>query len=130
MMSNDKLDGPGSETFILLNGLTVADDNVLGDYKAWVTNGQDGSEWLLTARSGGELLWVVGGVVRSDLDDSDTPRYTATVTEYAESDCSIDLYGEAHGRSPEEIVPFACLFLVYCPCRACRRICLQPPSKM
>lgn len=90
MMSNDQLSGPGSETFILLNGLSVADDNVLGDYEAFVTNGGEATEWLLTASLGGVVVWAQTGVAT---DDSDPTRYTVTVTEYTESDCSIDTYG-------------------------------------
>lgn len=99
MLSNDRLDGPGSDTFILLNGLSVTDDDVLGDYEAWVTKFNTGvsAEWLMTAHSGGELIWAVTGVVDSGPFNGEV--YTATLTEYTESDCSIDTYGEALGRA-------------------------------
>lgn len=92
MVSDDNTDGPGSETFILLNGLSVDDDMVLGDYKAYVTNGEEGVQWILTARLGGELLWVEYGEVTPNYESD---KFTATVTEYSESDCNIDAYGEA-----------------------------------
>lgn len=113
MMTNDMLYGPGSKIFILLNRLSVTNDDVLGDYEAWVTSGVDGTEWLLTARSGGELIWASGGVVT---DNSESTRYTATVTEYTESDCRIYTYGEAHGRS-SSIAPFPDVCMLALPSR-------------
>lgn len=97
MVSDDNTDGHGSETFVLLNGLSVDDDDVLGDYQAYVTNGEEGVQWILTARSGGELLWVEYGEV-TDAYESD--KFTATVTEYAESDCDTEAYGETHPSFP------------------------------
>ena len=84
-------DNPGSETYLSLNGLTVADDAVLGDYEIWA-EGDGGTSWTITARSGGELLWVAGGVFSEFQEE--TERLTATVFSYAESDCTIDAYGE------------------------------------
>ena len=52
-----------------------------------------GSRGHITARSGGELLWTAGGVFGED--DYSTDRYTATVTSYADSDCTVDAYGES-----------------------------------
>lgn len=91
MVRDDDLDGPGSETFILLNGLSVENDEVLGEYTAWVSNCEEGVRWVLTARSGSELLWAREGEVTSAYDSD---KYTATVIEYAESNCNIDAYGE------------------------------------
>jgi len=93
MASLDDVRGPGTETFTLLNGLSVANDNVLGDYTAWVSlgNGDDGTEYLVTARSGGKLMWAVAGMAVDNTDEN--ARYTAIVSEYTESDCSIDAYG-------------------------------------
>lgn len=88
----DNYDDPGAETYILLNGLSVDTDAVLGDYTVWGRYAQEDAMYTITARSGGELLWVVGGTVGKD---GETPRFTATVTEYAESDCNIPAYGEA-----------------------------------
>lgn len=82
---------PGSETYLTLNGLSVADDAVLGDYEIWGT-ARWGTKWTLTARSGGELLWIAGGVFSEFQEE--TKRFIATVTSYAESDCKIDAYGK------------------------------------
>lgn len=106
MGSDDDLDGPGSETFILLNGLSNENDEVLGDYTAWVSNGEEGVRWVLTARSGGELLWEREGEVTSAYDSD---KYTATVTDYAESNCDIDAYGEeAHSSDSWLVAPALC----------------------
>ena len=43
-----------------MNGLDVTEDPVLGDYTVRVQDGEEGQEYLLTARAGGELLWAVG----------------------------------------------------------------------
>ena len=80
-------------TYTLMNGLDVTEDPVLGDYTFWVKGGEEGEEYLLTARASGELLWAVEGVVGSDPWDDDQPTYTATITEYEESDCKSDTYG-------------------------------------
>ena len=84
-------DNPGSESYLSLNGLTVEDDAVLGDYDIWA-EGAGGTSWTITARSGGEVLWVSGGVFSEF--QRETERFTATVSAYAESDCTIDAYGE------------------------------------
>lgn len=84
---------PGSETYLLLNGLSVGDDAVLGDYEVWADKGREGAKWTMTARSGGELLWITGGEFSEFQEETD--RFTATVTAYAESDCTIDAYGES-----------------------------------
>ena len=88
-------DDPGMKyhTYTLMNGLDVAEDPVLGGYTVWVRGGEEGEEYLLTARAGGELLWAVGGVVGFDPWDDDQPTYTATITEYEESDCKSETYG-------------------------------------
>ena len=83
---------PGSESYLTLNGLNVADDAVLGDYVIWGT-ADGGTKWTITARSGGELLWIAGGVFSEFQEETET--FTATVTSYAESDCTIDAYGES-----------------------------------
>lgn len=79
------------ETYVLFNGLSVDTDPILGDYIVWIEGGTANGDYTMTARSNGELLWVEEGVLNSD---GETPRYTATVTEYTESDCSIDVYGK------------------------------------
>lgn len=121
MVSNDKRNGPGSETFILLNGLSVTEDEVLGDYEAWVTNGEEGTEWLLTALSGGELMWSREGVVTDESDDAGTTRYTATVTEYTESDCTIEAYGKERRCSNTVTMALVPVIRGF-PLRACTRI--------
>lgn len=85
------------QNYLLFNGLSVDEDTVLGDYIVYArtVSARDGSDavpWTLTARSGGELLWEVQGL--SPARGSATAAYTATVTEYSDSDCSIDTYGE------------------------------------
>lgn len=93
-MSNDQLSGPATETFILLNGLSTTEDDVLGDYVVRVTSGEEGTSWVLTARlSGGDFIWRYTGVVTAR---AESDRYTVTVTEYTESDCHIDTYGETN----------------------------------
>lgn len=79
------------QTYLTLNGLSEDNDAVLGDYKIWVTGGRS-TTWTITARSGGELLWVNGGVFSEFQEETET--FTATVTSYAESDCTVDEYGE------------------------------------
>ena len=76
-----------------MNGLNVAEDPVLGDYTVWVRDGEEGQEYLLTARASGELLWAVGGVVEFVSLEDDLITYTATITEYEESDCKTETYG-------------------------------------
>lgn len=39
-VSNYKRNDPRSEAFTLLNSLSITDDDMLGNYKAWVTNGE------------------------------------------------------------------------------------------
>ena len=87
---------PGSESYLTLNGLNVADDAVLGDYVIWGA-ANVGTKWTITARSGGELLWIEGGVFSEFQYETDT--FTATVSTYAEGDCTINAYGESclHG---------------------------------
>lgn len=85
------------QSYLLFNGLSTNEDVVLGDYivyarTVWARDGSDAVPWTLTARSGGELLWKVEGL--SPAPGSATVAYTATVTEYGDSDCSIDTYGE------------------------------------
>ena len=107
-MSDDNVGGPGSETYTLLNGLNIDEDEVLGTYRAWITNGQPGTPWIMTARLAGELQWAISGVIPGgysyDYDDyyyddysyafyDDRTFYPVTVTEYTESTCDIDLYG-------------------------------------
>ena len=75
-----------------LNGLDVGTDPVLGDYEIW-GYGREGTKWTITARSGGELLWVAGGLFSQF--QRETERFTATVTSYAESDCTVEAYGES-----------------------------------
>lgn len=84
-------DNPASESYLTLNGLSVCDDAVIGDYTIWAT-ASEGTKWTMTARSGGELLWTKGGVFSEFQEETDT--YTATVSAYAESDCTLDAYGE------------------------------------
>ena len=79
------------QTYVTLNGLSAANDAVLGDYKIWGTGGQL-TTWTITARSGGEMLWVQGGIFSEFQDETET--FTATVTSYAESDCTVDEFGE------------------------------------
>ena len=82
------------ETYTLMNGLDVTEDPVLGDYTIWVHGGEEGQKYLLTARTGGELLWAFGGVVGFDpWDDDEQLMYTVTITEYEESDCKTETYG-------------------------------------
>ena len=92
---------PGSESYLTLNGLNVADDAVLGDYVIWGT-ADGGTKWTITARSGGELLWIAGGVFSEFQEETET--FTATVTSYAESDCTIDAYGESDLNCPPSTV--------------------------
>lgn len=93
-MSDDNTEGPGSETFTLQNGLSTEDDEVLGTYSAWITNGEAGTPWVLSARRAGELVWAEFGFIPEGyLPDEDRTRYNITVTEYAESTCDIELYG-------------------------------------
>ena len=95
------IDNPSSETYLTLNGLSVADDAVLGDYEIWGT-AREGTKWTITARSGGELLWIAGGVFSEFQEETET--FTATVTSYAESDCTIDAYGESDLNCPPSTV--------------------------
>ena len=93
-MSNDNVQGPGSETYTLLNGLNIDEDEVLGTYRAWITNGQPGTPWIMTARLAGELEWAISGVIPEDYASyDDRTFYPVTVTEHTESTCDIDLYG-------------------------------------
>ena len=92
---------PGSESYLTLNGLNVVDDAVLGDYVIWGT-AYWGTKWTITARSGGELLWIAGGVFSEFQEETET--FTATVTSYAESDCTIDAYGESGLNCPPSTV--------------------------
>lgn len=95
---------PESDAYLTLNGLNVADDAVLGDYEIWGT-GREGTVWTITARSGGELLWVAGGEFSEF--QTETERLIATVTSYAESDCSVDTYDKcpANAISPDGFPP-------------------------
>ena len=96
IMSDDNVEGPGSETYTLLNGLNIDEDEVLGTYRAWITNGKPGTPWILTARLAGELEWAISGVILEDdsyASDGDRNFYRIFVTEYTESTCDIDLYG-------------------------------------
>eukprot|EP00904_Undaria_pinnatifida_P011685 jgi/Undpi1/7647/HiC_scaffold_23.g10120.m1 len=95
-----EFDDPGSETYLSLNGLNVDDDAVLGDYVVW-GEAREGTIWSITARSGGELLWIAGGVIAEF--ESATDRYTATVSSYAESDCTIDTYALVGFQLPETV---------------------------
>ena len=80
-----------SEAYVTFNGLDVSTDAVLGDYEIWGT-GREGTLWTITARSGGELLWVAGGEFSEF--ETETRRMIATVTSYADSDCKNDNYGK------------------------------------
>lgn len=93
----DGRDDPGSETYLTMNGLSAANDAVLGDYEIWA-EGRELSPWTITARSGGELLWIAGGVIPEF--EEETEHLTATVSSYAESDCTIDAYGETELTHP------------------------------
>ena len=94
-MSDDNVDGPGSETYTLLNGLNIDEDDVLGTYRAYITNGGEGTSWTLTARLAGELEWAVSSFIPSHtgLNDDEPTFYSVTVVEYSEGTCAIDLYG-------------------------------------
>ena len=96
-MSDDIVDGPGSETYTLLNGLNIDEDEILGTYGAWVANGLPGTAWNMTAKLGGELVWAISGVLAEGYSSYDERTYyPVTVTEYTESTCSIDLYGRKY----------------------------------
>lgn len=83
--------GPDSGAYVIFNGLDVFDDAVLGDYEIW-GGGGEGTVWTITARSGGELLWIAGGEFSEFQEE--TERLIATVTSYADSDCKNDNYGK------------------------------------
>lgn len=79
------------QSYILMNDLSVDSDMVLGDYMVQGLYSREGGRYTITARSGGELLWIAGGELGKN--EEQTPVYTATVTEYVESDCYIPDYG-------------------------------------
>lgn len=74
-----------------MNGLNATEDAVLGDYEIWGT-AFFGTEWTITARSNGDLLWVKGGTFADYQEETD--KFVATVTSYADSDCKNEEYGE------------------------------------
>lgn len=79
------------QIYLLFNGLSVDEDPVVGDYTAWITSGDEGAPYSITALLGGEVLWIEEGVLDSERR---SPEYVATLTEYADSDCSIEAYGK------------------------------------
>lgn len=87
---------PSTETYVTLNGLSITDDVVLGDYEIWSTVAV-GTTWTITARSARELLWIAGGTISEF--EKETERLTATVTNYTDSDIVIDAYGESRNVS-------------------------------
>lgn len=64
-MTGDNTNGFGPETFYVYNGLSVGDDDVLGEYTANVFFGfaQTDTRWTLTARVDGEVVWTEGGKI-------------------------------------------------------------------
>lgn len=82
-------DNPSTETNLSLDGLSVTDDAVLVDYESGGT-ADEGTKWTITASSAGDRSAVDRG--RYFLRTSG--RLTATVTGYADSDCTIEAYGE------------------------------------
>ena len=89
--------GPETQNFLLLNDLSVEEDPVLGDYEAYVrtVGGADDSDpvpYTLTARSEGKVLWTVKGISPERGERSES--YIINLTDYAESDCGLERYGE------------------------------------
>ena len=87
--------GPEAQTFLLLNGLSIKEDPVLGDCEAYVrtvgnVGGGDPIPYTLTARSKGKVLRTVEGIYRPiGLGEASEPSII-TLTDYAESDCSLE----------------------------------------
>ena len=98
IMSDDNVRGPGNETYTLLNGLNIDEDEVLGTYRAWITNGREGTPWTMTARLAGELEWAISGVISGgyssdDYSYDDYPfYYDYPVDGYSYEDNSFDGY--------------------------------------
>lgn len=95
-------------SYVLSNGLSVDTDPVLGDYTVAIQTFSNTS-LIITAHSNGELLWEDAGrysegdgdvmygvtVTGTYNDVEDDLVYTATVTDYVESDCIRDTFGES-----------------------------------
>lgn len=64
---------------------------VLGDYVVKVDGGSSGTRWTLTARTGGKVAFIKEGVA----SNHKTETFTVTITEYVDSDCKNDSFGEA-----------------------------------
>ena len=80
------------QTYLLFNGLDVDSDPVLGTYSVTVERGFSGDPFKVTALVNGDVVWVEEGTLNSG-GDSPT-AFEVELTTYAESDCSIDVYGE------------------------------------
>ena len=70
---------------------------MLGDYVVSVETsggiyGAENIPYTLTARSNGITLWTLEGLSLPPFGVSDS--YAATVTEYTESDCTLERYGK------------------------------------
>lgn len=79
------------ETYMLFNGLSVDTDPVLGDYTVWTVNGNPGKDYTIAVRLGGELVLEEKG---SSDSEGQSPKFTVTVTDYYDSDCTLKLHGE------------------------------------
>ena len=80
------------QTYLLFNGLDVDSDPVLGTYSVTVERGFSDDPFKVTALVNGEVVWVEEGTLNSS-GDSPT-AFEVELTTYADSDCSIDVYGE------------------------------------
>ena len=78
----DDLDGFGPEIYRLYNGLSVDEQNVVGEYRAmiWGDSGVS-TTWTLTARVAGEVVWVETGVL-PDGDELTTELFSLTIDDY------------------------------------------------
>lgn len=94
MLGGDAISGPGVETYLLLNGLDPATDQVEDYFYAWVSRSgaEDGTQYTLTARSNGIKIWEYTGEFGAGVYQTET--YTAAMYEYYEFDCYIEDYGK------------------------------------
>lgn len=98
MLGGDDVSGAGVETFLLLNGLHAdAEGGPLGEYQVWARrfNAANGTQWTLTARTYGLLVWEYAGEFSGDVGVSDV--YEVPVYDYRDFDCYVEDFGENLG---------------------------------
>lgn len=89
-LDRDDTSGFGPETYFVRSGLSVGEDDVIGEYVAYVDlwNGNPPLSWRLTASLHGKLFWVEEG--ETTVDNRRSGNFAIILEDYDDSPCIIE----------------------------------------